>query len=361
MHFDYPLVFVSLLVLLPIVLLTLRRGERHNRELADMLRAHAPDRVVHTLRGVFATLFLVAVISVAARPQIAFSRGADLLFVVDVSRSMQARFSCGEPTFLERAKITMRQTIAALPEARFGIFAFDRFAFPVTQLTADRDYLQEVLDHGLYTGLMLDATTTEIANALGVVAGKIQRLEAIYGGVRHVILLSDGHVTGSYRRRLELPLATLRDAGVHVSTVGIGNRADTPIADNDRGRCLPAHIEVGGDKVLIPLRDDILKYVAAETGGNYYTEREAGRLAEALRLEFDGGPDAAGAMPKRDVSGIFLLIATLALFGYVYLRVQSMTEISPRSSGWIVQWKGNRPKPWNSAPQRSPGRITADV
>jgi len=277
-----------------------------------------------TARLALACIFLGALAVVAARPQLQVGRSADILFVVDVSRSMHARFSCSEPTFLARAKDVIRETVDGIPESRFGIVAFDRFAFPVSQLTTDRGYIEQVIDNGLHVGLMLEATQTGIANALAVVAAKKARLPDLYGNVTHVLVLSDGHVQGDFRRRLQAPLTELRDRGIRVSTVGIGNPVATPIVATRNAECSGEHIEIDGGTVLVPLRADVLKYVATESGGNYYTESQTGELVAMLRSEL-GGEHIAGERSdglRRDVSVVFLTIATVALALYLYLPVR---------------------------------------
>lgn len=300
------------------------RSARSAAATAAALTGRAPHRSWQNARLACAVVFMLAITVVAARPFVAYSKTGSYLFVVDVSRSMQARFACSEPTLLDRARQVMLQTIEAVPEGRFGIVAFDRFAFPVTQLTSDRTYLADVIQHGLYVGLMLEATQTEIANALTVVADKRERLPDLLGGVSHVVLISDGHVTGAFERRLQVPLSRLREAGVKVSAVGIGNPEPTPIAASNAGQCVNESIEINGERVLIPLRADILKYVATEGAGSYYTEREARQLAVALREDLQPALADAGMADtsSRDVSALFVAIATLALLGFVYLPVR---------------------------------------
>ncbi len=323
MLLEFPLA----LLLLPVafaVAVIMQRSFRDATGTAAALQGSAPRQSWYAARIVFVVVFLAAMTVVAARPYVAYSQTGSYLLVVDVSRSMQARFACSEPTFLDRARRVMRQTIESVPEAEFGIVAFDRFAFPVTHMTSDQAYLGDVVENGLYVGLMLDATQTQIANALTVVADKMERLPDALGDVTHVVVLSDGHVTGAFERRLQSPLQRLKDRGVRVSAVGIGNPEPTPIADNRNGQCINEAIEVNGERVLIPLRSDILKVIATEGAGSYYTEREAGALSSALR---DGltpalaGTDSAST-PRRDVSGVFVAIATFALLGFVYLPVR---------------------------------------
>lgn len=333
MHFAFPVALLTLIILVP-VFVVMRRSAQRTQETAAVFKGRSPGRFYFAARLTLACAFVAALAAVAARPYVAYDQSTSVLFVVDVSRSMHARFSCSEPTFLDRAKITLRETIDAIPEARVGIFAFDRFAFPVTQLTTDHDYLFDVIEHGLYVGLMLEATQTEIANALSVVAAKRERLPDIYAGVSQVVVLSDGHVTGNYRRRLQTPLEALRNAGVTVSTVGIGNPAETPIADSQDGQCVSQHIELNGDRVMIPLRADILKHIATETGGSYYSETEIDRLVQSLRagLSYDIGGDAAVPGPRRDVSVVFLTVATLALLGFLYMPARIARETTGDAS-----------------------------
>ena len=76
---------------------------------------------------------------------------------------MEARQSCREPTLMQRSRLVMRRVLAGMPDARFGIMAFERLAFPVTQMTYDHGYLAEVIEHGLFVGLIYERTATQFA------------------------------------------------------------------------------------------------------------------------------------------------------------------------------------------------------
>lgn len=318
MSLDAPLLLALLLPLVALGAAAVWQSGRFARATAATFGGVPARPGWYGLRLVLAAVGLLALAVVAARPHVAYNEGGRYLFVVDVSRSMQARFSCSEPTFLERAKNVMRGIVAALPQAEFGIVAFDRFAFPVTQMTGDRAYLADVIEHGLYVGLMLEATRTEIANALTVVADKRERLPDIYGDVTEVILLSDGHVEGAWQRRLAGPVARLAAAGVRVSAVGIGNPEPTPVTDFRDGRCDSRHIEVNGSRVLIPLRGDVLRFIAAGTAGSFFGEAETEELVAALEAALGPAGDATGRA-RRSVSGVFVAIAAFAFLGFVYL------------------------------------------
>ncbi len=318
MGFAFPEAFALTVMAAPVVWL-LWRGERQARSTLRAFHARAPGRWHFISRAVLATAFIALLAAIGARPYMETRSTGDFLFLVDVSRSMNARYSCGEPTFLDRAKTVMRGVIAKIPEGKFGIAAFDRLAIPITQMTFDRAYLKEVIKHGLFVGLTYQSTATKIGNALSVMAAKKNRLPEFYGNVSHVILLSDGHVGGSYQRRFQPATEALRKAGIRVLTVGIGNPGETPIPVRaEGGACTRELASAEGKTVLIPLRDDILTFIAAGTRGKYFGEGAADVLVEYLRengLRKIAPGAARHKKQRRDGSFWFLVFATLAAFG----------------------------------------------
>ena len=265
-------------------------------------------------------MFIGSMVAVAAKPYVESNRTGDFLFLVDVSRSMDARQSCGDLAFLDRSKVVMRKILKDIPEGRFGIFIFDRFAFPITQMTTDVEYLNDVINDGIHIGMTFEATKTELANSLEVIADKKTRLPEIYGNVNTVVLLSDGYVSGAYRRRFAEPIGKLMNTGIKVNVVGIGNTSETPIISFERGICTNQHIELDGETVFIQLRDDVLKFIASESQGKYYSEGDIDNLVmdlnENLELLEDGN---TGDLYRRDMSIWFMIFGSLGLFGFLLL------------------------------------------
>ena len=321
MLFEYPQALWMFLILAPIFLI-LKRSEKRTLNVADIYKGQPPERWHFNLKLGFVLIFIMSLILIAARPYTESFRSGKFLFLLDVSRSMDARHTCGDLTFLERSKNVMRDVLVAVPEGRFSIFVFDRFAFPITQMTNNFDYLNEVIEEGIDIGMTFEATKTELANALGVISEKRIKLPDIYGDVKHLVLISDGFVSGDYRRRFAEPLAQLRNAGVKVMVVGIGNPGETPIMHTERDQCVNENIEMDGEVVLIQLRDDVLKYIASETQGQFFSEADTEGLIQALRagleivfVDDEGRQDRH----RNDISSIFLATASLSLFGLIAL------------------------------------------
>ena len=322
MGFAFPEALLLLLAL-PLLLWRLIGGDRQARQVVTAFRSQPPGRWFFAARLVLVTVLLGSLVLLAARPYVQSPNTGDYLIVTDVSRSMNARFTCDEPTFLDRAKRVMRTVLNGVPEGKFGIVAADRFAFPISQMTYDHSYLDQVIDHGLFVGMTYVATGTDIGNALSVVADKKAALPDTFGNVKHIVFLSDGHIEGDYRRSLELPLAKLVEADIQVATVAIGNSGDTPIPTGEGESCTGDLTRVSGEVVAIPTRWDILQYIAEETRGQYFAETEAEPLVQYLREEgltrFDAS--ATGGEGRRIYLDTMLLgPATVALLGLLLLR-----------------------------------------
>ena len=283
MGLDNPWALLILIALVPI-LVALRRSELRTRNVLRVLKNHPPPRYYFVLRYALVSIFIGSLILVASRPYIEPQSTGDIIFLADTSRSMQARNSCSEPTYLERSKGIMRDVLTGVPEGRFGIVAFDRLAFPITQITYDHTYLKDAIDNALFIGMTYQATRTDIANALSVVAQKKQNLPDIYGNVRYVILLSDGYLDNSdWREGFEEALKQLQWANIKFLVVGVGNPIETPIhITNPDGECSREIIEIDGQEVRIPLRSDILTFIASETQGRYFEEGQTEELVSLI-------------------------------------------------------------------------------
>lgn len=325
MGFEFPTAFLFLLVLPPLLWIY-HRGELRAGEIIRAFRAGSPGKWHERSRLIFIVVFICSLVAIGARPYIESTETGTFLILADVTRSMNARYSCAEPTFLERSKSVILEIINEIPEAKFGIIAFDRLAFPVTQITHNRNYLEQAIEFGLHVGFTYDATATNIGNALSVIAGKKQRLPQYYGDVRHVILISDGHLEGDYQTRLRVPFIELQKAGISVVSMGIGNAGETPVPiTTEGGQCRKDYYtDLQGKRIHVPLRDDILTFISAATEGAYFGESQTEELIQYLKnngLEDIEEEAASTERLRRDVSWIFMTLATIALIGLMIQAV----------------------------------------
>ena len=321
MSFQNPAAFYLLILLIPI-LYFMWKSKRKTNQVLLTLKNVPPGKYYHYSKMFLALGFISSLIVVAASPYSRLERTADYLFLVDISRSMQARKNCSIPSYLDRAKNIMREVITDIPEARYGIYVYERLTFPITQMTFDHVYLDTVIEHGIYDGLVFDRTSTQLGKAFSTLVSKKQRFPEIYSNLKNIILISDGNLTDDYRQILEQPVDYLQQAELSVISVGIGNLEPTPIPIKEDGKCVDKVIVKEGNLVTISLRTDTLQYIADSTQGQYFGEGEVADLVAYLRertLEDTFVDSEISQRQRNDISWVFLLFSSLMLFGYMLL------------------------------------------
>ena len=213
------------------------------------------------------------------------TRGVDLLFAVDTSKSMLATDL--QPDRLTRAKLAVQQVARAIPEARVGLLAFSGEAFLQTPLTVDHRVFEESLA-ALDTDILPQAGTD-----LEVAVSEAARALQSAGGDRIVVLVSDGEdLQGGVERAAKIA----QEAGLTIHALGAGSPQGAALFLTDaRGRPVPM-LDDAGVPVHTALDEPSLQALAGATSGTY------------LRLDGpEGGVQAllAGplAAPAENVSG----------------------------------------------------------
>ncbi len=185
-------------------------------------------------------------------------RGVDLLFLLDVSRSMLA--ADVKPSRLERAKRDIRGLLSKLTGERVGLVVFSGSPLLVCPLTHDYDAFAELLDR-------VEANLPAVGGTdLG--RGLREALRALGGGEeasKAILLLSDGEdQVGDWKAAL----AEAASRKIRVFAVGYGTPGGAKITVRKDGK------EVfltgpDGKEVVTRLDERILKETARRTGGDY--------------------------------------------------------------------------------------------
>lgn len=184
------------------------------------------------------------------------SRALNVVLVMDVSKSMLA--ADVPPNRLERSTSIARRLVQDLAGDRLGLVAFAARGYLLAPLTMDQSALL----------LQLDALDPDIASeggsnlpqALDQARAVLER--AAEGGDRAVIVFTDGE---SFDGASPLAAAgkAMRDAGVTLVAVGVGDPAGSQIPDGSGGFVTD---ELGAP-VLTVRRDDLLHAVVDAAGG----------------------------------------------------------------------------------------------
>lgn len=247
--------------------------------------------------------------------------GRDVVFVVDVSRSMLARDVA--PSRLERTKIWIRDLSGSLEGDRVGLVAFAGAASVVCPLTTDYAFFD----------LALDGLDTQSVSRGGTNIGDAIRktLESVFvddgdgegrstTAYRDIILFTDGEDQGSF------PVAAAERAGragVRIIALGLGSTGEgSRIVLNEDGTALRDRT---GEVVRSSLDSETLIGVANASAGGRYLEIGTGTidLAEVyndlVRSAEQGETEQSRAVRYDEGFGYFLLVCVglLLLEGFI--------------------------------------------
>lgn len=187
-------------------------------------------------------------------------KGIDIVFVIDVSRSMLAEDI--KPNRLEKARLEIEQFLERLEGDRVGLVAFAGSAFTLCPLTHDYNALKQFA--GLLSPDVVTHQGTSIGNAL-----KVARRTFVDGSGKHraIVLLTDGEDDDPATRQEAEACAK---EGIKVFTIGFGSRSGEPIPlKDDMGKVIGYHKDASGQVVISRLDETILGQIANLTQARY--------------------------------------------------------------------------------------------
>lgn len=195
-----------------------------------------------------------------------YRKGVDIMFVLDVSKSMLAEDI--KPSRLERAKQLLSLLIPKLENDRIGLVLFAGRAYMQMPLTTDHGaakmYIQDASPNAVPT------QGTVIAEALNMANSSFNSKEQKY---KAIVLISDGEDHDADAEKVAKELAK---NGVMINTVGIGSPDGAPIID-------PATKELKkdaeGQTVISKLNEAELSQLSDITNGTYI---RLGNMDDAL-------------------------------------------------------------------------------
>lgn len=326
MNFQSPLILWCLVLLVPAAVFLYRGGQKTLRLLERLGEDSSSSGRWLFLQKTASLVMLASLCLTAAGPQYQMALPGQagsgrFVFLIDVSRSMAARAACSDPTELDRARKLMLSILRSMPAAEFGIAGFTELTFTFTELTDDHRYLEDVVEQALFVETV-PMPGSDINNALLVIAEKKQEEPPVYAGVENVILMSDGDFAEEVLGQLNDTLPQIQEAGIKVTTVGIGPEQGLPVPTIDKNRqCLEGRFErAEGKEFQAQLFATPLQKIAEATGGRYFDITEEEALIASLRSSLHIAEEDAVPVTTVDLAPFSLLIATLALGLLIFLR-----------------------------------------
>lgn len=299
---------------------TLRRRARRRLAEASLLRVIAPSRGAWMGPPLAAGLLLAltALVGAAARPQAdPYERqvdkvGRDVVFVVDVSRSMLADDVA--PNRLERVKLWIRDTVKAIEGDRVALIGFAGANVVKCPLTLDYAFFALAIEE--LSPSSVGRGGTNIGDAIRKAINEV--FDETVGRHKDIILFTDGEDHGSYP--LEAAAAA-REAGIRIIAVGVGSEGDGSTLPADAtGRGPKGTFEYEGEIVRSRLEGSQLARVATASKGGVYLPVGTGtidlpQVYKDLIGAAAGSEIRAGAVVEyREMFQWFVALAVVLLF-----------------------------------------------
>ncbi|MFW5799234.1 MAG: VWA domain-containing protein [Spirochaetota bacterium] len=199
-------------------------------------------------------------------------KGRDIVFVLDVSKSMLAEDEGMGINRLERSKLAIRDIVDILEGDRVALVAFAGSTVLKSPLTNDYNFFKTVLRR----------TSTRDINRGGTLIGDAIRFveKNILEGspedeirYKDIILITDGEDQESFPIEAA---KSITDKGIRIHTVGIGSLKGTKIPIRDEEGNITGFIREGEDTNIAHrsvLNEDVLKRIALITNGVYIPAR----------------------------------------------------------------------------------------
>ena len=218
------------------------------------------DQLRRSLYLFSAALFILAAL---LRPswnptvRIVEKKGRDVVFLLDVSRSMSAGDVA--PSRLERAKLEISETVQSIEGDRVGLVVFAGNSVVKCPLT---------LDYGFFSFALKDVTVnsvsrggTQLGDALRMVESQV--LDDQTREERDIILITDGEDQDSYPVEAAKALGS---QGVRLIVIGLGDDIQGARLQDSQGNFLT----YDGKEVWSKMDGETLRLMAAATPGGSY-------------------------------------------------------------------------------------------
>lgn len=200
--------------------------------------------------------------------------GIDIVFVVDVSKSMLAEDMRDGRSRLETAKQTVMEYMNRHPEHSYGLVEFAGEAMVVAPMTQDTQAVSTFI-----AGLTVEDVMeqgTDIQEALDLSLARFGNVDEDRG--RMIVLVTDGG--DEVEVELDTLLEEARNQGVVVSTVGVGGSSPVPIPEGKDMFGRSVYTTYLGEQVMTQLNTQPLREIAKVTEGQFIQLQSANDLEE---------------------------------------------------------------------------------
>lgn len=204
-----------------------------------------------------------------SREKVYTSRGADIVFVIDISPSMAA-LDIGSGTRLDAAKLAVAETVRRMKGVSFALIAMGSDAALIVPATMDHETFLSRLE-SLQIGALGDGT------AIGTgIATAVYHASASTSPEKCIVVMTDGeNNAGVIHPQSAAKIARGHNIAVYVNGIGTKGRVLLEYSDPVSGKLYSGYLDSDFDER--PLHE-----IAHESGGRYFSTEDLNALQSAL-------------------------------------------------------------------------------
>ena len=232
-------------------------------------------------------------------------KGIDLIFALDVSKSMLAEDS--KPNRLEKAKQLINAIINKMNNNRIGLVVFAGYSYLQVPIT---------IDYGA-AKMLLDATNPSLIPTQGTVLSEAIELSTesfTNTNQKHkaIILISDGE---DHEEDAVKAAQKANKEGAIIYTIGIGSAEGTTLLDEATQE---PKTDVNGQPIITKLNEQILKDVAHSANGKYIHLGNINDAANAIIRQLNSiEKDNYGALSINNYKSYYYYFVWIAFILFV--------------------------------------------
>jgi Ca-activated chloride channel family protein len=319
--FEHPRFLFLLFFLIPIIFLMMYRYVKQQKVFFVFLQKFYEDERSSLIRrlnrrymfsSIFFIIFLVCIILSLAGPRFGYRnvteyrRGLDLVFAMDVSRSMNAQDAL--PSRLIRASLLAQELVKENPGTRFAVAAAKGSGILAVPLTDDSEAVLSCLQ-----ALSSSVMTSQGTNIENLILASLSAFQNSFPTQRKIILFSDGEV---HAGNLNAVFQQVQDADVSIISVGLGLTSGSPIpviSNHSNNEVLRNPL---GEVVISSLHPETLMDAAERSGGMYIDGNQADAFARLKAYVQSLSSESVSQGFRREAALWWHLFVILALLSY---------------------------------------------
>ncbi len=251
-------------------------------------------------------------------------RGVDIVFALDVSKSMLAEDVA--PSRIEKAKHLISKIIDELSGDRVGIIAYAGNAYPLLPITTDYAAAKLAISSASPDFIPTQGTALDMA-----LEYSLNYFDDASEASKILVILSDGE---DHEDNWKEEITQLNQKNIIVYSIGLGTKKGGPIPEKRANRIVGYKKDRNGEVVITRLNGTILREIAQATNGSYIDGDNVNNAVKMI-AESTAGMNKAEIEEKvfTDYEDQFQWFIAIAI---ILLLVE--LSIANRKTAWLAKW-----------------------